>query len=303
MNQFLKQVVILFLIFFIAEKAVYYFINNAPKKEQDNRLELVLKGEMNKDVIVLGSSRGAHGLDAELLEKKIQKETYNLSFRGSDIVFQEFVLKKLLKYNKAPERILLVIDNIYEFKDNKTLNFRIDRLLPLKNYSGINDELIKRDKKSVLSKILCLSRVSREDFNLKKIKSAPQNQINSHGSILLDPNIKEDFSYINLKTNYSILNENTNKLKAFENIQKLCDEYQVELFYVFPPDLKTFNNSFFKRFKKLVSNERKIIVYDTTDLRYKESRYFKDETHLAKTGASIFTTEISTYLIRKKYVF
>ena len=104
MKQFSKHITIFFVLFFIVEKGICFFVNNAPKKEFDNRLELVLNGKINKEVIILGSSRGANNIYAKQLEDSINQSVYNLSYLGSDVTFHEFILKTLIKYNKPPKK-------------------------------------------------------------------------------------------------------------------------------------------------------------------------------------------------------
>ena len=219
-----------------------------------------------------------------------------MSYLGSNILFQEFIFKTLLKYNRPPKKIILVIDNIFEFRENSSLTFRIDRLMPLKNFNYINNELIRRNEKNVLSKMFCLSRVNREDFKLKKRKIREGYDLTSHGSILLELKKQKEFSFLKNNDIYEIETEEESMLQAFKNIQKLCEKNQIELFYVFPPNYNSFYNRFLKRFNKLVPNKNKIMIYDTTDIRYKNKKYFKDETHLFKTGASFFTAEISNFI-------
>ena len=153
MKRFLLHIALFVLLFLIIDQIFYVFIAHAPKKEYDQRLQQVLDGQMNKDVIILGSSRGANNIIAKQLEDSTGWSAYNLSYRGSNIEFQEFLLKTLLKYNQPPKYLLLVIDNESEFKTVSTLNFRYDRLFPLKNYAYINDYLISHHKQNVLKQL------------------------------------------------------------------------------------------------------------------------------------------------------
>jgi len=168
MKTFLKYVFLIALIFFILEKGFYYFIAYAPKKEYDKRLECILEGKMNKDIVVLGSSRGAN-----------------------DIIAKH----------------LLVLDGVFEFVGNSTLNFRNDRLLPLKKYNYVNDELIEQGEKNILSHVFCLSRIDRKDFSLRKSKPDPKNTLTPHGSILETAKLKKTLVYNHQPVPYTSDNE------------------------------------------------------------------------------------------------
>ncbi|OEK08852.1 hypothetical protein A8C32_00825 [Flavivirga aquatica] len=300
MKHFLKHIILFSIIFFVVEKGCYYFIQHAPTKEYDKRLELILKGEMNKDVVIIGSSRGANNIIAKQLEQETKLSTYNLSYRGSNIDFHEFILSTLLKYNKPPKKVFLVIDPVYEFKKEKTLNFRIDRLFPLKKYNYINNELIKRNKKNILSKFFCVSRVSKKDFNLKKVNVLPINIMSSHGSKIITSKKERIMTFNNNIEIYSKQDEKQEQIDSFYKIQALCKLQEIELIFVFPPNHSRFNMSFYKRFRKLIKKENRILVYDTLNPKYKNKDYYRDESHLLKKGAEIFTSEISEFILNSK---
>ena len=103
MKKFIIQILVFSITFILFEKVFYVFLYVSPKLEKDKRLEYVLNGNMNKDLIVLGSSRGARNVIASQIEDSLTISTYNLSYPGSDIEFHEFLLRSLIKYNKKPK--------------------------------------------------------------------------------------------------------------------------------------------------------------------------------------------------------
>ncbi|WP_292944073.1 hypothetical protein [Olleya sp. UBA1516] len=300
MKLFIKHILLFGLLFFIVEKGLYYFIQNAPKKEYDKRLELILEGKMEKDIVIIGSSRGANNVSAKQLEEKTGFSCYNLSYRGSSVIFHEFILKTLLLHNNKPKKVLLVIDNGYQFIKEHSLHFRFDRLNPLKNYGYIHEKLIENNKKSFLSNFFYSFKVNREDFSLKPKRIYEIDVMTSHGSKLLKAKNNEKLEYINEVKKYEINEEELAKLEAFNSIQRMCSNNDIELYLVFTPGLMTFDTDFLKRFKKLVSPDEKIIVYDTLDERYKEKDIYRDHTHMFSKGAKIFTSEISDFINSNK---
>lgn len=292
MQQFLKNSLLFLIIFFIIDKGFFYFLAKAPEREYDTRLEQVLQGKMNKDIIILGSSRGADNILAEQIEKATMMKTFNLSYQGSNIMFQYFVLNTLLQFNKKPKRVILSIDNPYEFNIEKSLIFRIDRLLPLAKYNYINNELIAQKEKSLFSKVFCLGRLGREQITFDQKKKTSVIPIDSFGSMPLYQ--KKDASvlvFAKSKKIYLESNENKEKLLAFKKIQQLCKENSIDLIYVFPPSFGEFNKVFYNRFLKEV-NVKNAIVYDSLNPIYKDASYFYDESHLLEKGAKIYTGEI-----------
>ena len=141
MKHFLYKILLFCLAFFVFEKLFYFVLFLAPTLENDKRLEMVINGEMNKDLIILGSSRGARSIIAGQIEDSLNISAYNLSYPGSDITFHEFMLRSLIKYNDKPRVVLLAVDDTIEFVESN-LEFRFDRLYPLAEYNYINNEII-----------------------------------------------------------------------------------------------------------------------------------------------------------------
>ncbi|SFD25217.1 hypothetical protein SAMN04489722_106225 [Algibacter lectus] len=300
MKLFLRHILLFGVLFFVVEKGLYFFIQNAPQKEHDKRLELILEGKMKKDIVIIGSSRGANNISAKQLEDETGMSCYNLSYRGSSVVFHEFILKTLILHNNKPKKVLLVIDNGYQFLKNHSLHFRFDRLFPLKNYSYINDKLIENNKKSYISNFLYSVKINREDFSLKPKRVYEVNVMTSHGSKLLSGKNNEKLDYKSEIKSYDINDEELHKLNSFKAIQEMCSKNDINLYFVFTPGLMSFDNDFLTRFKELVNADEKIIVYDTLNKRYKEKNIYRDHTHMFSNGAEIFTSEISEFINSNK---
>lgn len=296
MKRFLLHIALFVLLFLIIDQLFYVFIAHAPKKEDDQRLQYVLDGQMNKDVIILGSSRGANNIIAKQLEDSTGWSTYNLSYRGSNIEFQEFLLKTLLKYNQPPKYLCLVIDNSSEFKTVATLNFRYDRLFPLKNYVYINDYLVLHHKQNALSKYLNLARVKRKDFIWSPKPVLPINVLTSHGSKINALDADSTLVYKRDIKTYDTAEEEQAKLNAFKSIQQICEAKGIHLIYVFPPNFVAFNTSFYKRFKEIDVDTNDVMIYNQKELKYQDYKYFRDESHLNKLGAEVFTKELSDFI-------
>jgi hypothetical protein len=288
-------------VLFIIDKGFYYFLDKAPKLEYDQRLEKVINGKINKDLIVLGSSRGAGNIIASQIQKETKLSSYNLSYPGSNVVFHEFILKSLLQYNQKPKTIIFSIDNPYEFMEEKSLSFRFDRLYPLSKYNYINQELVNREERNILSWAFCLGRLNKASFSFKPVQAPLENPILSCGSmpfIKKLPTPKMEF-FDNIEV-YDMNKELPEKVLAFKNIQAICKEKNIQLIFVFSPNYRKFNTNFEKRFRKLMMPENKILVYNTSNPIYKDEAYYFDVSHLMKNAATVFTTEISTFINQDK---
>lgn len=278
------------------DKLFYYFLDKVPKLEYDTRLEQVIKGEMDKDIIILGSSRGADNILAGDIEKQTGMTTYNLSYQGADVTFQYFVLKTLLQFNKKPKKVILSIDNPYEFDIENSLSFRVDRLQVLGKYNYMNNELIRINKQSPFSKLIYLARLQWNQINFSQKIKTSKIPIDSYGSMpLYEKKNTSEIVFGKAKKTYSIVDENKEKFEAFKQIQELCNKNKIDLFYVFSPNYGEFNYAFYNRFKNEI-NIKKCMLYDLKNPIYKKSISYYDESHLLAKTAKVFTKEIVTFI-------
>lgn len=300
MKLFLKQALLLFSILFIIDKGACFLLDKAESLEYDTRLTSVLKGQINKDLIVIGSSRGSGNIIASQLEQETGYMCYNLSYQGANILYQEFILKTLLKYNKAPKKLIIAIDNPYTFRNETSLHFRTDRLFPLSKNNYINDVLITQGERSRASKYFYLLRVSGSMFRMKTVNPPRLDPFEACGSRPIVLESKKDLVFDDIKTAYSKDLEAQSHIQAFKRIQALCQFNSIDVTFVFPPNFQVFNSGFYNRFNTLVLPENKVFVYDTLNPNYKNKKYFYDASHLTKSGASLFTSDLSVFINQNK---
>ena len=293
MKKLIINIFLFCLSFFLLDKIFYIFLIISPTLEKDNRLEKVINGEMSKDLIVLGSSVGARDIIASQIEDSLHISAYNLSYPGSDIEFHEFLVRSLLEFNKAPKIVLLAVDDPLEFLPNNIIKFRLDRLYPLAKYDYINNEMIKRNEKSFLSRFFVLSRINKMNFDIRKKYFSALDTIMNCGSMPVSfQRPKIELNYNSNIENYDMSNEMPIKVESFLKFQKLCTSNNIKLYLVFSPKFYNHSFSFEKRFKQLCKPNVSLFVYDTLNVDYKDNSYFYDETHLRTKGAVIFTNEI-----------
>lgn len=298
MKRFLTHIFLFALLLFLVDKLFCVLLYNTAHTQDDQRLLNILDGQMQKDIIILGSSRGAHDFIAKTIEEKTGQSTYNLSYRGSDVTFHHFILQTLLNFNKAPKTVVLTIDQTYQFVDTKTLNFRYDKLFAVKKNNYINSILIEENKHSYFSKFLCLGRLNKNDFSYTKQPVKPINKLSSHGSKIFVTSYDTTMVFNSKLTNYKTEAENYNKVEAFKAIQQLCKANAINLVYAFPPSFETFDQQFYTRFLDLVEQPESIFVYDTLNQDFKQNKYFIDKSHLNQNGATIFTNSFCEFLIK-----
>lgn len=296
MKKFLKRLLIFTVLFFVVDKLFYIFIYLSPNYQVDNRIEKLLEGEINKEVIILGSSRGAMNIMANQLEAQTGKSAYNIAFPGSDVTFHDFILKTLLKFNKKPKTIIFALDSPSELLPTTSINYRFDRLYPLVKYDYINQELINKGDRNFTSWFLCLSRLNKTNLSIKR-KSTKFDNVQPDGSTPLNfenPNFKSDYSLS--VGNYEIKDESDEKQKAFKSILDQCQSNNIKLIFAFSPNFQIYNIAFEKRMRQFKTQNSSFFVYDSLNSSYKDASNFYDESHLNAKGAKIFTSELSNYI-------
>lgn len=297
MQKFIKNIILFFIAFFLFDKIFFLIIALSPSLEFDNRLEEIIKGEMEKDLIILGSSRGARNVIASQIEDSLGYSSYNLSYPGSDVEFHEFILRTLIKFNKPPKKLLLVVDESRELLPSEELVFRLDRLYPLAKYAYINDEMIARGEKSISSRILILSRMNLRNFDLRRKKFSAIDSISKCGSMPISYQ-KHDlvFKYDSTTRIYQAKTELDYKIISFLNIQEMCIKENIDFYVVFSPNFRAPNRSFEDRIRKLTIKDVPFIRYDSLNQIYEDPTYYYDYIHLQECGAVVFTNDIIDYL-------
>lgn len=297
MKRFLINIFQFGIVFFLIDKIFFLFLFISPGLEKDDRLEKLINGEINKDVIIIGSSRGARNLIANEIEIKTGKETFNLSYPGSNIEFHEFILRTLLKYNQKPETIILSIDDPTFLLDDVSLEFRYERFYPLMKYNYLVQEMINRGEKNYLAKYFALGRISKTNISFQEKQFSSLDTLTSCGSMPISFTQPEyNFKFDSIPQKYPIFLEEENRINAYIKFQERCKEENIRLITVFSPNYRAHNLGFENRVRELTMDNNLLYIYDLTNNVYKNQSYYYDETHLKNDGALIFTNEIVSNL-------
>jgi hypothetical protein len=115
--------------------------------------------------------------------------------------------------------------------------------------------------------------------------------------IRINPKAERDFK--TRSVTYNKKEEQDDKLKALNNIQLLCENNNIELYYIFSPKMFNFNEAFYKRFLNLVGSKQNVFRYNNKNTIYSKKATFFDQSHLMIDGAKVFTSEISDFIKSK----
>lgn len=282
------------------DKAFIFVRNASPELEVDRRLELILKGEIDADIVVFGSSRGARSVIAQQLTDSLNISAYNLAFPGSDITFHEFILEELLniKGNKKPKLAILVVDDSDELKKSKSLKFRLDRMYPLVKYREIRKKLVKlKVKKPVINELIILHQLNKSNFLFKQRKFTKNDSIMPCGSMPISSQKKTfDKKFGKEAYKYSRDEELIQKINSIRSFIQLCKRNKIELIIAIPPNFRKITIGFKERMEDMLNGYGVVWAYDETRSEYSNPDYFFDNAHLQKTGSIIYTADLAEYL-------
>lgn len=297
MKKFLINIAVVCCLFFIVDKFAYFILIKEQAQQQDDRLEKILKGAFEKELLVIGSSRAASSIDARLLEQLTGMKTLNMAYRGSHIEFQKDILQFYLDKNSPPKKILLVIDHPFIFQEVPTLTYRDDVLYPYAYDNRINNKLIAKEKHSVASKLFYLLRIHGDQLNINLDKKPMQFPVDSYG---FQPLPLKDSNPSKMSFNdvipYDTAKDLKSRISALENIKEMAMFHDIDLHFIFPPDYGIFHERFYNSFKQDFELDSYIYRYDKKEFKYQQSTYYYDSPHLNKKGAVVFTKELAAYL-------
>jgi hypothetical protein len=290
---------LLFVVLFLAFDKLFIIVKNvSPEKEIDKRLEYIINGKINKDIIIAGSSRGSRDLIAGEMENQTGFTTYNLCYPGSNVEFHNFIIKTLAKFNNPPKIILLVVDDPSELIFDERIIFRKDRLYPLVKYPYIRDEMVAiGEKDKFLSKTLVSYQLNKYNFDLREKKFTPIDTILECGSMPISwQKGEQDWNNKKDTVTYDPVKELPEKVNAYKEIIMFCKSHDIIPVIIFPPNYQPANRSFVNRIKYLSGEGVYFYLYDTENPIYRDKSYYHDVAHLVRDGAEVFTKEVSNYI-------
>ena len=291
MKKWVLHIVSFSLCFLFIDACYYFVLKRIPSKQPDKRLELLVTGQIQTDLLVLGSSRAYHNILAEDLEYLLKNKTFNLGFRGTNVSFHLQLLQWYLNYNSAPKIIVYVADIPYIY-DRDALQYRTDLLLPFVCHDLFRNHLVEKDK---LSKMAYVLNFAKSNFHtvFKTPSVTIENRTTSQGSNPLPVE-----SYKGNGTNF-IVNKKVvidpEKIHDFNQIQLICLKRGIKLVVAIPPNNHSLDYNFISIFKKKCLPDTFFYEYN---LNYKtpKNEFFYDVSHLNKNGAKKFTEEISIFI-------
>lgn len=264
------------------------------------------EGDINADLIVLGSSRAWIHISPAILDSMLNVDSYNLGLNGHNFHLQYAKYAAYLEKNRKPKTIIYSLDitslirreilfNKYQFLPYTDIPIVAESLMEYKH--GIKKAetlipLLKYRKEHDLIKIGV-----EEFFALKHYSNDKYKGYKSYDTGWSD--IAKDHTDNHIELDSATVN-------LFESFVEQCLSDEIELIIVYTPS--------YVRNQAITANRAEVMntyrgIADKYDLEYWDysqdsicfdKKYFMDGKHMNKTGAELFTYYLADRMVKHK---
>ena len=296
-RKFLIRGTLLLIILFIVDKPVGWGISELVRRlPYDNRIEKLATGQIDAEIITLGSSRALAGLDAGMLQKLSNKKTYSLGFSGSNLEFQKSILQMFLDYHTPKTVILEVMPGA--FIENDRVIYRKELLYPYACHPTVFREICAHsDKIFWLGQAFWMYRENNNLIDalsyLKTGQLPPKNidKIDAFGSSLTPGRSDKPEAFVSGEeiTRYDANMESGEMVSALNQIIDICDSGNIHLVLVVLPVYSKNFDGFSARLQSEYGTRAQVV--DLGNLEVDEV-YYRNWDHLNREGAGIITEKL-----------
>ncbi|MET2984895.1 hypothetical protein [Aureibaculum conchae] len=291
-KSFLKYLLTFIIIIFFIDYGCGILMEKEFKKINFSDYGTINKNlKVNAEVVVLGSSRAQHHYNPHELSKILDNSCYNLGLGGNGVFYNYAILKEIIK-NTPPKAVVLDLSPnvIIDEKSYTKLNL----FLPYYSNNDAFKEIIELNPK--FSKLELISNLYIYNSTIYHILRS----INKIDSIDNELGYKplEGIIDVNNFAPYHLENEKMgdNKTKYLLKIIALCKENKIKLVSVISPTYLKFDrsNTIINKLDSILKTND-VKLYDFSDYPefYKKQIFFKDQLHLNKEGANLFSKSIA----------
>lgn len=266
-----------------------------------NRL---MRGEINADIVINGSSRALSGFDPRIIQATTGLSAYNIGRNGSQTDMQLAVLKAYLEHNRKPQIVIQSLDSFSFVATHEVYNPA--QYVPYLDDAALWNQLRQINPSIWKSRYVPLYGYVVDDMSmswvlgLEELIGWPQREDYFLGynprTLRWTAEFKSFKSANPNGVNWPIEQEGKQSL---EELIQVCQSNGVKLIFVYAPEYSemqslTRNRSeVFRDFHRL-SEEYGVPIWDYSDWRYAaDTRYFQNSQHLNADGAEVFSADLA----------
>ncbi|WP_259017031.1 hypothetical protein [Emticicia fluvialis] len=320
MKQILAKLAFLILILLVIDKLfgvlfTHFIFKKTISGERGGTINYILQKNRDINFLILGSSRARHQIDPLLLTN-LKGKGYNAGENAvGGVLYSSILLDLLLAQQIRPHSVILQMDaNYFDESRQKQNNLELRALYPFYAESALLKEYVKEI--GWKETMLVQSDMFKYNFKVYPIMFNyinEKNMINPFGfSPLLARLDTSKIRHESVKHKVEPIKLDNLKLKALRHLINQCAKFNVKLYIVFPPNFKNiyYHKVYSDKLKAFASAQKtpaRVIdmsdVYKLAELQQPDK--WKDETHLNKAGALLFSAYLNDSLkenINRKYV-
>ena len=293
MKRFIIKIIVFFLIIAVIDQVGGRFLKNTDRNSQygDAFTREYITSRCTEDVIIMGSSRGNHHYDPQIISDSLKLSCFNCAYDALGILnmYGRYLLMtrnhtpKILIYDIfAPNEIygdksdhLKFLDGIKQYADVPQVMDIFDDVVPLEHYKL--QSLLYRYN----TKIFLLNSEIKTKWPSPKLDYTPLEGVMEHQP--------KPYS-----AEYTNQEPDSVKLKYMRKLIHVAQSKGTKVILCISPRYGTSPNSDLDPIIKLAKEEKVPLLNHYTDKRFTTKKeYFKDSYHLNHIGATAYTKMIA----------
>jgi len=267
----------------------------------------IMRGEINAEIVISGSSRALSGFDPRIIQAATGLSAYNIGRNGSQTDMQLAVLKAYLAHNRKPKIVIHSLDSFSFAATHEVYN-------PAQYVPYLYDDALWNQLRQInpgiwKSRYVPLYGYVVDDMSMSWVLGLEE--------LLGRSQPEEYFLGFNPRTlrwtdefkNFRAANPNgvnwpieQEGRESLEELVRVCRANGIQLIFVYAPEysemqgLTRNRNEIFRDFHAL-SQKYGVPLWDYSAWRFSaDTEYFQNSQHLNDEGAKVFSTDLADKL-------
>ena len=303
LKSFFYSSVLLVVLFFAADQAVGYFLEDLflkQKKGEYHEMNYAMNN-VDEELLIFGSSRAVRHYDPDVIEDSLRMSAFNVGKLGNTLLYSDAVFTRILSYHK-PKVVILDISPIEFAKTERERGQKsmVNALLKFDHLPEIENKIEALSPKDlILSKLFRTYKFNSALYTLLKNDEGKSNLEESKGFAARKGVKVSEHLVVENNKDYQ---EDPVLVNTFYNFLKKAKKHKIEIHVVISPTtLKQVNTSVAKI--KAITHQ---FGYNFVDVslrpEFRAVSLYYDKTHLNEFGARKFSELIGKTLVSRKNI-
>ncbi len=295
MKEFVIKGAIFFAMMFVIDRVVGYAFSYFVEQTKGGYVghHQYMSNEMQKDILIFGSSRAVHHYDAKLIEDSLGMTCYNCGQDGNGAIFN-YGQWILIKERYQPKVIIYDVFASFDLQQDDNHKY-LGWLKLYYDRSGIPEVFDEVDK---TERIKMLSLMYRYNYNPLQFFADyihPIYQVDPYGFLPEEGELDTMQIRKNRRVEGVVHEFDTQKIYAIEKLVK--ERGDARFIFVISPCWYGMDSESLKPIKEICQREKvKFYDFGNNPKYVRQNQYFKDGLHLNAKGAEEFSKDLLKYM-------